>query len=333
MKERLLKKVLAALLVAGLLTGYGIFIDPTVSVADEAAADESNTPSDEKPWYEYVNVDWKESSIELSTGINLTYLTIGPKKGKAVILIHGATDSRVSWSQVAPKLAAKGYRVYVPELRGHGKTDKPEDDAYTLNEHASDIKAFIKALGLKKVNLVGHSLGTFISEKIAIDKPKLVSSLTLIGAGYKVKSNAVIDWVLNGDGESFPGVNAFVNGGEIPDTFIREWTATVNENADFAEATYRHAKGLPSYAWGAIFNGLNGTDLSSKLKKIKAPVTIIWGTEDIVFPENEQKQLKKLLKNAKTKLVKIKGADHNTHWASNKIAEKVAGLIASRVGK
>lgn len=302
--------------------------DNSENMENSKASSEDPGDSADKSWDELVDVNWEENSTDLETGINMTYLTLGPEDGKPIVLIHGATDSRISWSQVAPKLAEQGYRVYVPELRGHGKTDKPKEDAYTLDEHESDILALINVLGLKKVNIVGHSLGTFIAEKLAIDYPELVSSITLIGAGYKVEHNEVIDWVLNGDGEGFDGVTAYKDGGEIPDDFIREWTSTVNEDKNFADAIYLQAKNLPNYAWAAIFNGLNGTNLSGELDKITAPVLIIWGSEDIVFPENEQKELQSYLTNAeKVDFVTIDGADHNTHWASDEVAGRIANLI------
>ena len=286
------------------------------------------------PWDESVEVDWKENSLELSTGIHLTYLTLGPEGGTPIVLIHGATDSRLSWFQVAPDLAEKGYRVYIPELRGHGKTDKPREDAYTLEEHTADIKSFIDLLGFKKVNLVGHSLGTFISEELAAKYPDLVTSVTLIGAGYKVQGNEVIDWVLNGDGASFKGVNAYGDEEEIPDEFVQEWTTTVNEDQGFTQGIYEQAKSLPNYAWRAIFNGLNGQNIADDLAKIKAPVQIIWGSEDVVFPKDEQQQLIKYLTNASfVNFTQIDGADHNTHWASSEVASQVADLIAKNVEK
>lgn len=300
-------------------------------------ADSSSTEHVEEtttPWYESVNVDWKENSLELDSGIRMTYLTLGPEDGTSIILIHGATDSRLSWFQVAPDLAEKGYRVYVPELRGHGKTDKPKEDAYTLDEHTEDIKSFIDLLDLKKVNLVGHSLGTFIAEEIAAKYPDLVNSITLIGAGYKVQGNEVIDWVLNGDGNSFRGINSYSDDEKIPDEFIKEWTTTVNEDKNFAEGIYEQAKELPDYAWKAIFNGLNGQNIEDDLKEIKAPVQVIWGSEDTVFPKNEQTELLANLTNASfVNFTQIDGADHNTHWASKDIASQIADLIEKNVEK
>ena len=340
MRNKHVKKFLVGLTTICIITGVSAC--GAINNAQKESVVTENSESDfstEKaatstPWDESVDVDWDENSLKLSTGINMTYLTLGPEGGTPIVLIHGAMDSRLSWFQVAPDLVEKGYRVYIPELRGHGKTDKPKEDAYTIEEHTADIKSFIDLLGFKKVNLVGHSLGTFISEELAAKYPDLVTSVTLIGAGYKVQGNEVIDWVLNGDGKSFKGVNAYKDGEEIPDEFVQEWTTTVNEDQEFARGIYEQAKGLPNYAWSAIFNGLNGQNIADDLAKIKAPVQIIWGSEDIVFPKAEQKQLIKYLTNASfVNFTQIDGADHNTHWASAEIASQVADLIAKNVEK
>ena len=340
MKNTYVKKFLVGLIVIGIITGVSACGEKNNIQKESAVSESSESDSSAEkvaastPWYECVDVDWVENSVKLSTGINMTYLTLGPEDGTPIVLIHGATDSRLSWFQVAPDLAEKGYRVYIPELRGHGKTDKPQEDTYTIEEHTADIKSFIDLLKLKNVNLVGHSLGTFISEELAANYPDLVTSVTLIGAGYKVQGNAVIDWVLNGDGDSFQGVNAYQDGEEIPDEFVKEWTTTVNKDQGFARGIYEQARELPNYAWRAIFNGLNGQNISDDLAKIKAPVQIIWGSEDTVFPKNEQEELIQYLTSASfVNFTQIDGADHNTHWTSEEVASQVADLIAGNVEK
>lgn len=84
-----------------------------------------NLQETETDWSSVMTVDWEQQIMELDTGIKMSYMTCGPENGEAIILLHGATDSRNSWSQLAPMLAEAGYRCYIPELRGHGKTSKP----------------------------------------------------------------------------------------------------------------------------------------------------------------------------------------------------------------
>ena len=145
-----------------------------------------NEPVDQqeaREWWEMVDVEWTENTVALDTGINMTYMVSGPEEGIPIILIHGATDSRLSWAQIVPELADT-YRVYVPELRGHGKTDKPAgvDGKYTVAEHTADIIAFMDAVNIEKANIVGHSLGSMIAQNLAIDAADRVTTITLIAS-------------------------------------------------------------------------------------------------------------------------------------------------------
>lgn len=255
---------------------------------------------------------------------------MGPEDGTPLLLIHGATDSRLSWAQVAPILAEAGYRVYIPELRGHGKTDKPEeaDEAYTVAEHAADILNFMDKVGLEKVNITGHSLGTLISQELAITSPERVASITLIASGAKVNGNESLTWCYYGDGTDYLGVHGYDAENAMPDSFVKDWAACVNEDKDFCDGIYHHAAGLPYYDWAHIFGGLLDYDNRERLATVTCPVQIIWGTEDVIFLESDQEELKAALTGAeKVDFVKIEGASHNTHWDSKEIAAQVAGLI------
>lgn len=285
----------------------------------------------EPEWFELVDNDWEEQFVDLDTGIKMCYLTMGPEDGTPVLLIHGATDSRLSWAQVAPILASEGYRVYVPELRGHGKTDKPveDDDAYLVEEHAADIVNFMDKAGIEKANLTGHSLGTLISQCIALEHPEKVISITLIASGPKSANNEALTWCYYGDGTDYLGVHGYDDEGAMPEQFVIDWTICTNEDENFNKAIYLHAaKNLPYHVWAHIFGGLEVCDYTDRLSEIVCPVQIIWGTGDTIFLEEDQTALKNGLVNAETvEYVEIEGASHNTHWDSKSVAKQVAELI------
>lgn len=289
-----------------------------------------STAPKEKEWFEKVNNDWTENFVDLDTGIKMCYMTMGPEDGTPLLLIHGATDSRLSWAQVAPILAEDGYRVYVPELRGHGKTDKPEeaDEAYTVAEHAADILNFMDKVGLEKVNITGHSLGTLISQELAITSPERVASITLIASGAKVNGNESLTWCYYGDGTDYLGVHGYDEEKAMPEAFVKDWAACSNEDKDFCEGIYLHAAGLPYYDWAHIFGGLLDYDNRERLASVTCPVQIIWGTEDSIFLESDQEELQTALTGSENvSFVKIEGASHNTHWDSKDVAAQVSGLI------
>ena len=97
-------------------------------------------------------------------GLPLAYHEIGgPGAGRPLILIHGYTGSAAwSWieSGIADRMAARGYRVIMPDLRGHGGSSRPHDAAaYPPDALADDGLALIEQLGLDDYDLGGYSLG------------------------------------------------------------------------------------------------------------------------------------------------------------------------------
>jgi pimeloyl-ACP methyl ester carboxylesterase len=278
-------------------------------------------------WWETVDVDWQEGSVQLDTGINMSYLTSGNPLGKPVILIHGATDSRLTWAQIVPEL--QNYRLYIVELRGHGKSDKPDpgEGGYTVEQHAADIISFMNAKYIWKANMVGHSLGSLVAQNLAIDYPWRVRSISLLATAASTVGNPVLDWVVNGDGETYLGLYGYDQEGALPDQFIQDWTFTTNEDEDFGRGIYLHAKALPYLSWRYIFNGISSFDNTARLDQITCPVLIIWGTEDVLFTEADQQAMLNGLTNASVQYVEIENASHNVHWDSVAIAEQVADTI------
>ena len=284
-----------------------------------------------KRFSDYQKVDWTEKAAHLSTGIHLAYTVTGDEKGTPVILIHGLTDGRVSWSQVAPALAKKGYRVYVPELRGNGKTDKPiEESAYAVKELTHDIAAFIDKLELKKPHIVGHSFGSFIAQELAVSHADKIGSITLIGSAAAVdKKNSTVDWLVNGSGDkSFDGVYAYDSTQKLPETFFEKWGNSTNPDKNFQTAHLEHLHQVPYYAWKFLVKSFVAVDNAKRLSSISSNVQIIWGTKDAIFDKKSQEALQDGLSKAKKVVFReVKDADHNTHWGSKAAVETVTDFI------
>lgn len=103
-------------------------------------------------------VAYRSHMIELPAG-SFHYISWGEERTDLppAVLVHGITSSSLSWVHVGPALADR-YRVYAIDMRGHGKSVKPES-GYTLNHTAGDIQSFIQALELRNPLLIGHSWG------------------------------------------------------------------------------------------------------------------------------------------------------------------------------
>ena len=262
------------------------------------------------------------SYAELPTGIKIAYVELGEKTDTAVVFIHGATDSYLSWSQIVPRVANAGYRVIVPELRGHGKTDKPETGPYTVEIHAQDVAALLNSLNIDKAHFVGHSLGTFVSLRLAAASPQTAASLTLIGSARTVAGNATAAWLLEGDGD-FKGIN---HATELSEDFLRDWTISTNYEPRFIEKTYEHAKALPIYVWRNVFNGV--LEPVDGLEKITAPVQLIWGTEDGFFTLDDQRALIAALSGTNATLIEKEALSHNTHWEGHEDEDITKDILA-----
>ncbi|MEH2627842.1 non-heme chloroperoxidase [Bradyrhizobium sp. AZCC 1719] len=123
------------------------------------------------------------SSSELQTrevrvnGLTLHYIERG--QGTPVVLVHGTLEDYRTWDGQLEAFA-KGYRLISYSRRYHYPNEWPKDSTdFSVTIHARDLAAFIKALDLPPVHLIGHSYGAFIAFLVARDHPEVIRSLTL----------------------------------------------------------------------------------------------------------------------------------------------------------
>ena len=96
-----------------------------------------------------------------SNGIRMRIAEMGD--GPLVLLIHGWPESWYSWRHQLPALAEAGYHVVAPDMRGYGKTDKPETaEDYDIEHLTADVVGIIDALGEDTAVVVGHDWGETI---------------------------------------------------------------------------------------------------------------------------------------------------------------------------
>jgi pimeloyl-ACP methyl ester carboxylesterase len=111
-------------------------------------------------------------------GIALAAETWGDEGCPTVVLLHGGGQTRHAWSRSAPMLAAEGFHVVAPDLRGHGESDWSPDGGYGLERFAADVRALAAALPAAPI-LVGASLGG-MSALLACGEPPAVAARALV---------------------------------------------------------------------------------------------------------------------------------------------------------
>jgi pimeloyl-ACP methyl ester carboxylesterase len=125
--------------------------------------------------------------------LNIGYVEAGPADGRAVILLHGWPYDIHSYLDVAPLLAAQGYRVVVPHLRGYGTTRFLSEETFRNGQQsvvAVDAVALMDALDIDKAIVAGFDWGARTADIVAALWPERCKGLVSV-SGYLIGSQAV----------------------------------------------------------------------------------------------------------------------------------------------
>ncbi|HEX7669445.1 MAG TPA: alpha/beta fold hydrolase, partial [Polyangiaceae bacterium] len=138
------------------------------------------------------NTDDTEHHFLDLEGVRIHWVEIGDATDEVpLVLLHGLNNSHRTWREVAPLLAT-GRRVLMPDLPGHGHSERP-DASYTLAWHASIIAAWLRALGIERFDVVGHSFGGGVAQMLLLEAPERIRRLVLVASGGLGKD---VGWIL-----------------------------------------------------------------------------------------------------------------------------------------
>lgn len=112
--------------------------------------------------------------------VKMAYLDVSPKtpNGQTAILFHGKNFNAYYWKDVIPVLTSRGFRVIVPDQLGWGKSDRPNIH-YSFHALAENNKKLLDSLSIKKVLVLGHSMGGMLATRFTLMFPETVSKLIL----------------------------------------------------------------------------------------------------------------------------------------------------------
>jgi pimeloyl-ACP methyl ester carboxylesterase len=119
--------------------------------------------------------------VNLPNGLRVRVLACGPADGPPLLFIHGWSCSIYVFRKNYAAAARAGFRVYAPDLKGHGLSDKPlAPGEYTGEAMSAHVRDIMDALGVRSATLVGHSMGGSIAARVALDAPERVDRLVLL---------------------------------------------------------------------------------------------------------------------------------------------------------
>jgi pimeloyl-ACP methyl ester carboxylesterase len=246
--------------------------------------------------------------VTLSTGIRMHYAEQGDARGEPIILLHGYSDSWFSFSRVLTPLAREAH-VYALDLRGHGKTDKP-DGGYGMRDLATDVIAFMDATGIARATLVGHSMSGFVVQQVAVAAPTRVSHIVLVGAGRSIANFAGVD-------ELQKAVASLSD--PVPDAFAREFqlsTVHTPVGDEFIDRAVAESLRLPARVWRALMAGMIATPPAVSIGRSGIPVLVLRGDKDTFASAAETDSLAAMVSARRTKTYPNTG--HALHWEQPK---------------
>lgn len=149
-----------------------------------------------------------------ANGVRMSYVEEGT--GEPVVFVHGAVSDLRAWEPIKGAIADQ-HRFIAPTLRYFGTGDWPDDgERFGVATHADDIAAFVKALDVGPVHLVGWSYGANVATAAALENPDLVQSLILFEPALSslVEEGEAGDAAREAEGEMFGPVTAAVEEGD-----------------------------------------------------------------------------------------------------------------------
>lgn len=154
----------------------------------------------------------RENTLGLG-GLSIHYATWGTltSPDRVALLVHGLTASHREFAALGPQLAAQGWYVIAPDLRGRGLSAKPKR-GYNVGVHASDLLTLCDTLAIERVTLIGHSLGAIIGMYTAALFPERAAKLVMIDAGGTIPDDTAqaISASVNRLGMVFPTLDTYL---------------------------------------------------------------------------------------------------------------------------
>ena len=131
-----------------------------------------------------------------SDGVNLAYADLG--FGTPVILLHGFESDFEEGFKPAAELLSHHFRVIGLDLRGHGRSGKPHDEAVYGKHLATDVLNLMDGLHIQRAHVVGHSMGGIVALYLVANHPERFSSGVTIGNGLFKQELTAIGWLFRG---------------------------------------------------------------------------------------------------------------------------------------
>jgi pimeloyl-ACP methyl ester carboxylesterase len=250
---------------------------------------------------------------EVRDGLSLAFVREGIG-GYPLVLLHGYPETkRIWWRNIAP-LAAAGYEVIVPDLRGHGESDLDPEDRYDIVTYSRDIEVLVRdVLGHGRFGVVAGDVGAVVAYDLALRVEGLVEGLCWFNTAppFLIEEYQAAGIELTGfaDVEARPETDYQLRQGQDPDALAAEldhedrrrryigdfyghrlWGSRGSFSpADVDFMTEPWAEEARLRAGWAVYQMASGTRVAEEVPRLfetmPVPTLLLYGPEDQVVPE------------------------------------------------
>ena len=281
-----------------------------------------------------------EETLITIRGLKICLCTWGPEEGPLVLCLHGILEQGAAWSEVAIRLAQKGYRVIAPDLRGHGRSDRVgKGGSYNLIDFLGDIDAIVENLAGKAFILVGHSLGSVLGAVFATIRPQRIRNIVLVETILPTQNededptttlaNQLNTMAAPPEHPVFPDVKTAAER-------LRKATPAISLSLAMllAERITEPCEGGVRWRWepllrtraGISLNGIGRSRYLKLLEKIKVPITLVYGDKSNFNRIEDLNKQQEAMPNA-TKVV-VSGGHNLPLEAPSALAKIISGAVA-----
>ncbi|KAI0638573.1 alpha/beta-hydrolase [Trametes polyzona] len=242
------------------------------------------------------------------------YWLIGPEDGKRVVLIHGLSVPSIIWKDVAPQLAAKGYRVLLYDLYGRGYSDAPQT-TYDANLYTTQLALLLQYVGWNKAHVVGVSMGGGIAAAFAAQFPHLVTDKVVLIASAGLMESSDMSRTTKFLSSPLMQVVSSSAPFRLYLRYLADQKASGNPIGDIVRLQSAYLPGYNPAIASSIREGPlrslapQFAALGRHSRKTNGSVLLIWGTADNVVPYRYASRVQTLIPHSE--LVTIEGGPHD----------------------
>jgi pimeloyl-ACP methyl ester carboxylesterase len=257
----------------------------------------------------------------------------GNSSDPAVLLLHGFPQSSALWKRYLEPLAAKGYHVIAPDMRGYGRSDKPHDvAAYAPRHLIADQIGLLRATGHARAHVIAHDWGGVVAWHLAARHPEVVDKLVILNAPHPDRMREVLRTDSAQRRRSW-----YVFFFQLPllpermltrkNSMARVFYGTCKDKSAFPPeevAAHQRAIEAPGAARGMLgYYRAAGRARGSRAERkelpvIEAPTLVLWGLEDKALGPELTEGLERRVKN-----LTIERVPDTSHWIADERRELV----------